>query len=77
MHLVSQFQDITTVLNRKAAEFVLKGNQWNLNNAIDWFHEHRHDDDLPSDLRRALKTREELNDEEAGRTIQDFREISF
>ena len=72
MHLVSQFQDITTVVYREAAEFVMKMNQWNLNSAIDWFHGHRHDDNVPSDLRRALKTKEELKEEE-GRKIQDFR----
>ena len=73
MHLVSQFQDITTVVNREAAEFVMKGHQWNLNSAIDWFHGHRHDDNVPSDLRRALKTKEELKKEEEGRKIQDFK----
>ena len=69
MHLVSQFQDITTVVDRKAAEFVMKGHQWNLNSAIDWFHGHRHDDNVPYDLRRALKTKEELKEEEEGRKI--------
>ena len=77
MHLVSQFQDITTVVSREAAEFVMKRNQWNLNSAIDWFQRHRYDDDLQSELRRDLKTKEDLEEEEAGRTIQDFRKTSF
>ena len=70
MHLVSQFQDITTVVDREAAEFVMKGHQWNLNSAIDWFHGHRHDDNVPSDL---FKTKEELREEEEGRKIQNFK----
>ena len=37
----------------------MKGHQWNLNSAIDWFHRHRHDDNVPSDLRRDLKTKED------------------
>ena len=76
MHLVSQFQDITTIVNREAAEFVMKGNQWNLNSAINWFNEHRHNDDLPSDLRRALKTKEELKEEEEGKRYKILN-ISF
>ena len=83
MHLVSQFQDITTVVNRKAAKFVMKMHQWNLNRAIDWFHGDRHDIDImgtcgcPSDLKRDLKTKEELREEETGRTTQEFKEISL
>ena len=51
----------------------MERNQWNLNKAVDWFHGHRNDDDLPSDLRRALKTKEELKEEEEGRKILDFK----
>ena len=70
-HLVSQFQNITSVVNRKAAEYVMKGNQWRLNRAIDWFYEHRNDGNVPSEIRRALKTEEELKQGEAGKMIKD------
>ena len=64
-HLVSQFQDITTVGFRSAAEHVLKINQWNLSNAVQWFHEHRHDVDDPY-LKLCLKTADEINQEKIG-----------
>ena len=62
---MSQFQDITTVGVRSAAEHVLKMNQWNLNNAVQWFHQHRHDDD-DLYLKTCLKTEDEINQEKAG-----------
>ena len=77
MHLVLQFQDITTIVNREVAETIMVNNQWSLNRAIDWFHVHRLDDNLPSKIRSYLKTKEELKEEEAGRSIQYLKQISF
>ena len=74
MQAVSQFQGITNVEDRDAVEFAMKWNQWNLKRAINWFHKHRHNDDDP-DLKRALRTKEEIQQEEAGTMIRGFKEI--
>ena len=42
------------------------GNQWNLNRAIDWFHQHRHDDSLPEEVKRDLRTKDEIEKENKG-----------
>ena len=75
-HLVYKFQNITTVVVRKAAEHVLKRNQWNLNRALDCFYEHRHDDDNP-DLKRDLRTEDEVKQEKIGMLIQHYKEKNF
>lgn len=69
--MVSQFQDITGVKERpnarQAAEIVMRKNRWDLNRAINWFHEHRHDDDLQKLLKEALWPEDTSNKDTPGK----------
>ena len=44
----------------------MERNQWNLNRAIDWFHQHRHDGSLPEQVKRDLRTKGEIEQEAKG-----------
>ena len=48
------------------AEGVMERNQWNLNRAIDFFHQLRHDDSLPEKVKRAFRTHDEIEREKKG-----------
>ena len=43
--LVSQFVASTRMINRKNAQEALQMQNWDLDKAIHWFHEHKNDDE--------------------------------
>ena len=53
-YLVLKFQNITKVKFQPAAAYVLKGNGWDLDRSLRWYHNHRNDSDMPQDLKAYL-----------------------
>ena len=63
---MSQFVEITAISDRRSAEGFMEMNPWNLNRAIDLFHQLRHNDSLPKQAKRALMTHDEIEREKKG-----------
>ena len=63
--LVSQFVASTRMINRKNAQEALQMQNWDLDKAIQWFHEHKNDDEY----KRGAETEFDLNEKEQGKNL--------
>ena len=57
-HMVSQLVSITRMRWRDWAEWILENEDWNLDRAITWFHNHKND----IEYKDRLETEDELNE---------------
>ena len=63
--LVSQFVSKTRLRNRNNAEVALQMQNWDLEKALNWFHEHKNDDRY----KRGAETEFDGNEKQQGKTL--------
>ena len=64
-HLVSQFVASTRIINRNNAQIALQMQNWDLDKAIHWFHEHKNDDEY----KHGAETEFDSNEKEQGKVF--------